>query len=240
VIVLAIDTSHPVGSAAVAMDDHPAGTVRFGGASSHLLEIGEAVDGLLVGHGLAVRDVDRVALVQGPGSFTGLRIGMAFAKGLCVGLGAEMVVISTLELLAIPLLREGSTVCPMIDARRGEVYGAVYEPVGDGNRQRGSTRVEPCACKPEAMVELAKLHSPVYLGTGALRYRSVVESIDSGCRIAGMTASLPSASLLAEIAASLEPLSRQELAPLEPIYIRSSDAVFKPLNPLNPHGRHRV
>lgn len=235
-IVLAIDTSHPVGSVAVAVDGEPAAAIRFGDGSSHLVEIGGAVDSLLTGGGLAAGDVDRVALVRGPGSFTGLRIGMAYAKGLCAGLRAEMVVMSTLELLALPFLQDGSNVCAMVDARKGEVYGAVYEPAGQSTTHRGSAVVEPCAREPHKIVSEAKRHSPIYLGTGALRYRSVVESVDPGCRIEGENAALPSAALLAQIAADLDPLSGEELAALEPLYVRSSDAVFQPLKPIDPHG----
>ena len=234
--VLAIDTSLVVGSVALAVDGHPAGNVHFGKGSSHLVGIGGAVDRLLTSAGLLARDIDRVALVQGPGSFTGLRIGMAYAKGLCAGLGVEMVVMSTLELLAMPLLRRGSTVCPLIDARKGEVYGAVYEPVEGCKPVRGGALVEPCARDPRAFVLEAKSHSPIYVGSGAIRYRSVVESIDPACSIENEQAAQPSATLLAEIAPLLDPLSGKDMAALEPVYIRPSDAVFKPLKPIDPHG----
>jgi tRNA threonylcarbamoyladenosine biosynthesis protein TsaB len=234
--VLAIDTSHAVGSVAVAVDGGPAATVRFGDGSSHLLEIGGAVDGLLTGEGLSAADLDRIALVGGPGSFTGLRIGMAYAKGLCAALRAPLTVISTLELLALPLLQRGAVVCPLVDARKEEVYGAVYGPAGDSTPKRTSVLLEPRAHKPQAMVAEAKRHGPTYLGTGALRYRSVLESVDPGCRIEDESAALPSAALLAEIAPTIDPLPADELAALEPFYLRSSDAVFKPLKPIDPHG----
>jgi len=234
--VLAIDTSHAVGGVAVAVDGEPTGAAQFGEGSSHLVEIGGAVDGLIAGAGLTAGDIDRVALVRGPGSFTGLRIGMAYAKGLCAGLRTELVVISTLELLAMPLLRQGFAVCALVDARKGEVYGAVYAPVESPAPKTESTLVEPCAREPQKIVSEAKRYSPTYLGTGALRYRSVVESVDPGCRIEGESAALPSAALLAEIASHLDPLSGKELAALEPFYVRTSDAVFKPLKPIDPNG----
>jgi tRNA threonylcarbamoyl adenosine modification protein YeaZ len=234
--VLAIDTSHAVGSVAVAVDGEPTRAAQFGEGSSHLVEIGQAVDGSLIAAGLAAGDIDRVALVRGPGSFTGLRIGMAYAKGLCAGLCTELVVMSTLELLALPLLRQDFVVCALVDARKGEVYGAVYAPLDGLAPNRGTTLVEPCAREPQTFVSEAKGHSPIYLGTGALRYRSVVESVDPGCRIEGESAALPSAALLAEIAPLLDPLSGEELAALEPFYARASDAVFKPLKPIDPHG----
>jgi len=235
VIVLAIDTSHPVGGVALSVGGEISGTTRFGDGSSHLAEIGRAVESVLVGAGVGVTDVGRIALVQGPGSFTGLRIGMAYAKGLCAGLRADMVVMSTLELLATPLLRAGSVACPMVDARRGEVYGAVYQPVAGPARQGPLAPVAPCAREAGALAAEAKQYKPVYLGTGALRYRSLLESIDPGCRIEGEAASQPSTALLAEIAPALDPLPAEDLAVLEPTYVRPSDAVFKPLKPVDPH-----
>ena len=235
-IVLAIDTSHPVGGVALSVGGEISGATRFGDGSSHLAEIGRAVESVLVGAGVGVTDVGRIALVQGPGSFTGLRIGMAYAKGLCAGLRADMVVMSTLELLATPLLRAGSVACPMVDARRGEVYGAVYQPVSGPARQGPLAPVAPCAREAGALAADAKQYKPVYFGTGALRYRSLLESIDPGCRIEGEAASQPSTALLAEIAPALDPLPAEDLAALEPIYVRPSDAVFKPLKPVDPHG----
>lgn len=235
-IVLAIDTSHPVGSAAVSRDGKPAGAERFGDGSSHLLEIGRCVDRLLGRLGLGPGDVDRLALVRGPGSFTGLRIGMAYAKGLCAGLEADLVVMSSLELLALPLLRDGTVACTLIDARKDEVYGAVYEPSTAEAVFPGRAAIDPCVRVPKSIVDEAKRYSPTYVGTGALRYRSVLESSDPGCRIAGAEAALPSAQRLAEIAPGLEPLSADELVDLEPAYLRPSDAVFKPLKPIDPNA----
>jgi tRNA threonylcarbamoyladenosine biosynthesis protein TsaB len=238
VIALALDTSHPVGGVALSVDGVAIETVRFGEGSSHLAEIGRAVDGALVGAGISVTDVDRIALVQGPGSFTGLRIGMSYAKGLCAGLCADMVVMSTLELLATPLLRAGTIVCPMVDARKGEVYGAVYKAAAGSVQQWTSAPalVEPCAREPEALVAEAKRYKPVYIGTGTLRYRALLESADPGCRMAGADAAQPSAALLAEMAPVLDPLSVDDLAALEPTYLRPSDAVFKPLKPVEYNG----
>lgn len=235
-IVLAIDTSHSKGSAAVSVDGEAAGTAAFGDGTSHLTEIGNSIRDLLAGGGLTVGDVDRVALVQGPGSFTGLRIGMAFAKGLCAGLGSELVVKPTLELLALPVLRRETACCAMVDARKGEVYGAVYGAADGPAAHTAPVLVDPRACEPRSLVEAAKPHQPVYLGTGALRYRPVLDSADPGCRVEGESAALPSSALLAEIAPRLDPLSGKDLAALEPLYIRASDAVYKALKPIDPHG----
>ena len=76
--------------------------------------------------------LDAVAVSQGPGSYTGLRIGVSMAKGICFGQDLKLISVPTLELMAVPVLlreevEEGALLCPMIDARRMEVYSAVYD-----------------------------------------------------------------------------------------------------------------
>jgi tRNA threonylcarbamoyladenosine biosynthesis protein TsaB len=238
VIVLAIDTSHPVGSVALSVDGEVSRPITFGDGSSHLSGIGGAVEAAVAGAGVAAAGLDRIALVHGPGSFTGLRIGMSYAKGLCAGLNAEMVVMSTLELLALPLMRRGSTACAMVDARKGEIYGAVYEAGGGPGANVVPARplAGPAATEPGTFVAEVMRFDPVYLGSGALRYRPILESVHPGCRIGDESAAQPSSALLAELAPALEPLSQDELAGLEPVYLRSHDAVFKPLKVIDPDG----
>lgn len=233
--ILAIDTSHPVGGAALACAGETVVEARFGNGTSHLAEIGRAVDGLLSGRGLGAADLDRVALVTGPGSFTGLRIGMSFAKGLCAGLETDLVVISSLELLALPLLARDPVVCAMIDARKGEVYGAVYRAGDDSSGPCARTLIEPCVRPPRAMVGEAAGYSPVFVGSGALHYRRDVEEGAPGCRIADEESALPSVGLFAAVASGLAPLDRAGVVAMEPFYVRPIDAVFKPLKPVDPH-----
>ena len=124
-VTIAIDTSHPVGTAALARDGVVLGDARFDSPSSHLVELSKAIERLLAESHLVMRDVDRVAVVLGPGSFTGVRIAVSFAKGLAAA-GAEVVAMDSLRLLALPFLDQGrARVCAMIDAKRGEVYGAL-------------------------------------------------------------------------------------------------------------------
>jgi tRNA A37 threonylcarbamoyladenosine modification protein TsaB len=112
----------------------------------------------------------------------------------------------------------------------------VYQPVAGPARHGPLALVAPCALEAGALAAQAKQYKPVYLGTGAVRNRSLLESIDPGCRTEGEVASQPSTALLAEIAPVLDPLPVEDLASLEPIYVRPSDAVFKPLKPVDPHG----
>jgi tRNA threonylcarbamoyl adenosine modification protein YeaZ len=124
--ILAIDTSSPRGSVAISVEERTSDIIRLEKSSSHLVELGKAVSTLLSVAGVGVNEIDRVAIVTGPGSFTGLRIGMAYVKGLYAARGLEVVVMTSLELLAHQAARGGGAVSPMIDARKDEVYAALY------------------------------------------------------------------------------------------------------------------
>lgn len=93
-------------------------------AGGHLLP---AVDAMLGARGLRAGELDLVCLANGPGSFTGLRIGLATAKGLVYGSGAALLPLSTLEVLAWQAPLQEGLVCPVVEARRGEVFTAVWQ-----------------------------------------------------------------------------------------------------------------
>ena len=122
---LAIDTSTPIASVALRSNDtlleREEQVTTF---SERLMEL---VDELFVEAGRRPAELEAVICGAGPGSFTGLRIGLATAKGLCLGTGCKLLMVSSLEALA---LRGRGTVLAALDAFRGEVYAGVYE-VGD-------------------------------------------------------------------------------------------------------------
>ncbi|UCG52488.1 MAG: tRNA (adenosine(37)-N6)-threonylcarbamoyltransferase complex dimerization subunit type 1 TsaB [Candidatus Latescibacterota bacterium] len=243
--VLAIDTSQPVGSVAVSGPGIPTSNVRLTRSSSHLVELGRAVDSLLADVGLGARDIDRIALVWGPGSFTGLRIGMAYAKGLHAGLGTEMVVVTSLELLALQSTGFGIHISPMIDARKDEVYTALYQPVAsdlssdDGSvTEAGGVRelVSPRATPPAEHVAQLEVCPTVFVGSGALRYRDRIEGrFGSNAVFPAEEDHLPSTVLLSQVATRLVPLEPGEVVALEPFYIRPSGAKLKPLRKIRTH-----
>lgn len=235
-VVLSLDTSQRVGSAALARDGKLLGDERFGAASSHLVELGLAIDRMLARNRLEIAQVDRLALVAGPGSFTGLRIGMAFAKGLHAGLGLEVATIGSLELLALPHLATHATVCAMLDAHKREVYAAVYARAG-ASRTGAAALVAPRAIGAAAFMTVVgnELPSPpaFFVGSGVLRYRDDVAASPAatGAAYAEPLDQPPSAAHLACLAHRLEPLPRERVRTLEPDYLRSSEAELKRLKP---------
>ena len=130
--IINIETSTNVCSLTVSQDGADIFTREDHTGPNHAVKLGEFVD-----EGLSFADshaipVDAVAVSCGPGSYTGLRIGVSMAKGICYGRGVKLLAVPTLELLAVPVLlhqelEDGALLCPMIDARRMEVYAAVYD-----------------------------------------------------------------------------------------------------------------
>lgn len=135
--------------------------------------------GIFVDEALALADsrgllLDAVAVSEGPGSYTGLRIGVSMAKGICYGRNIKLISISTLKLLCVPLLLsddlpDDALLCPMIDARRMEVYSAVYDRALQTLRPIGADIVEADTYREYLD------RGPVYfLGNGAAKCKEVI------------------------------------------------------------------
>lgn len=130
--ILHIETSTPVCSVAVSRDGHNIFTREDFQGQSHAVLLGVFVDEALSFIDSTATPLDAVAVSCGPGSYTGLRIGVSMAKGVCCGRGLPLIGLPTPEVLAVPVLLfhdlpENALLCPMIDARRMEVYAAVYD-----------------------------------------------------------------------------------------------------------------
>ena len=226
--VLAVDTSQPLGMVAFMRDDGRVDVVRLERSAFHLVDLSRAVSGLLAPERPRGSLVDRAAIVAGPGSFTGLRIGMAFVKGLYAGLGCEVVAMTSLELLARQARPEGLPVAAMIDARKDEVYAAYYA-------RDGRETIAPRAQAPAAFLEALPGAPTVFIGSGAVRYQGlVVGAFGRDARIPGEGGHAPDAALLSRLAAELTPLTPEEVVSLEPCYIRPSDIKLKPLRSVRP------
>lgn len=86
-----------------------------------------AIQEMIKESNLSLKDLDAVSVINGPGSYTGLRVGLAAAKGICYVLNKPLICISTLEWLAFPFQQQATLICPLIDARRMEVFTAMYK-----------------------------------------------------------------------------------------------------------------
>jgi tRNA threonylcarbamoyladenosine biosynthesis protein TsaB len=129
-MILLIDTSQETGTVALAKE----GSVLFSEenkiAKEHAVWLHTAIARLIAEAKITIRELEAVAVVAGPGSYTGLRVGMAAAKGFCYALKVPLITQNTLRVMAESILNlaqeKGAMICPMIDARREEVFTALY------------------------------------------------------------------------------------------------------------------
>lgn len=129
-IIINIETSTSVCSVALAKDGEVIGLKECNEGTNHSVLLGQYVESLLQEQQLTPHEIDAIAISMGPGSYTGLRIGVSLAKGLCYGLNIPLIAIPTLKAMAYGManqLNEDVYYCPMIDARRMEVYTAIYD-----------------------------------------------------------------------------------------------------------------
>ena len=131
--ILHIETSTDVCSVAVSQDGACVFEREDHSGPNHSVKSGVFIDEALSYIDSQLMHLDAVAVSQGPGSYTGLRIGVSTAKGICYGRDARLIAVPTLQLLCVPVLlremvkEENALLCPMIDARRMEVYAALYD-----------------------------------------------------------------------------------------------------------------
>lgn len=125
--ILAIDTSALTATAAILAGDTLLGEISTTTRLTHSQTIMPMIDELLKKVNLDISDIDLFACSEGPGSFTGLRIGIGTIKGLAYGLGKDAVGVSTLEALAHNIAFTDCVISPIMDARRGQVYNALYK-----------------------------------------------------------------------------------------------------------------
>jgi tRNA threonylcarbamoyladenosine biosynthesis protein TsaB len=172
--ILAIDTSGSVCTVAVLHDDKILAEAYVDNKKTHSRSLAPMIDEWLSRGDLRLSEIDLLACAIGPGSFTGLRIGVSTIKAFCHALNKKCVGVNTLDALAQNLFGEKRIVCPIIDARRGEVYSSSY---ADGKRISGYR-----ALQLADLLEELKGQEAVFLGDAALNYRK--EITDAGFAVA--------------------------------------------------------
>jgi len=173
--ILQIETATTVCSVALARDGETLAVKQINERNIHAEVITVFVDGLLKEAGINYDQLDAVAVSSGPGSYTGLRIGVSTAKGLCFSLDKPLISVETLEAMACGAATELTPadkdilLCPMIDARRMEVYTAFFNTVGK--------RVKPTTAEiieENSFSDLLNEHTILFFGDGAAKCQAVL------------------------------------------------------------------
>ena len=220
--ILHIDTANQYCSVALSQDENLLDIRETAEKNAHSRVVTMYVDELLKSSQLEPEMLDAISVSMGPGSYTGLRIGVSTAKGLCYALNKPLIAVSTLQAMAIAgiskmksdrTLQKNLWFCPMIDARRMEVYSAVYDYKGKLMRE----------IRPEVIDENAFADE--------LEEREIVFSGDGSKKCAGILAHQPNAIFLADVVPSAKfmiPLALEKFndenfedtAYFEPFYLK--------------------
>lgn len=172
--ILHIETSTEVCSVAVSQDGGRIFYQEDAQGQQHAVKLGVFVDEALSFIDSHAIPLDAVAVSCGPGSYTGLRIGVSMAKGICYGRDIPLVGLPTLEVMCVPVLLreelpEDALLCPMIDARRMEVYAAVYDRALHTVRQTSADIVDE-----SSYLEFLEQHPVYFFGNGAAKCREKI------------------------------------------------------------------
>ena len=175
-LLLNIDTSGETAFVCLSENGIPLATEISSHQKEHASFLHPAIDKIMIEKSRTMNDIDGISVVIGPGSYTGLRVGLASAKGLCYVLNKPLICISALEILAFDMIfhkqvEKGDLVCPLIDARRMEVFTSLYD---DSLQIIGI---------PEAKIldeasysDLLSLQRIVFCGSGAPKFKQINSS----------------------------------------------------------------
>ncbi len=223
--VLGIDTSTSCGSVGLIDDEQIVSEYLLNIQVTHSERLLGAIEFVLKEARYSMDDIDGWAISIGPGSFTGLRIGASTIKGLGFATQKPVAGVSTLDVLAFQISPTPSLICPILDARKQEVYTAFYRyERGDLLRRLSAYQ----AIKPENLVKSIK-EQTIFTGEGVKTYGAVLRNaLPSFAIFAPFSLHLPHGSVVAKL--GLELLKKGEyleLSTFTPLYIRLSEAEMK-------------
>jgi tRNA threonylcarbamoyladenosine biosynthesis protein TsaB len=221
--VLSIDTTSMLGAFALTDGEEVIACVQQTSPKTHSEGLFDVFNGLFRKAGWTKNKLQGLAVAVGPGSFTGLRIGLAAAKGMALALEIPIAGISSLKSLALNGVGNFKTVVSLVDARRGELYAFAASVAFKNSIE---TVLPECVLQPQTLIEkLREIGGPFFVvGDGALAYRNELEKSGLDIEIPDGEKVLPIAQNLASLALPVLKTGGLELSVLSPNYVRRSDA----------------
>lgn len=217
-LILGIDTSTNVGTVAIYSDiKGTLGEISVNINKTHSENIMVMIDELFKLTNTTINDIDKIAVSIGPGSFTGIRIGVAVAKGLASATNCKIVGVNELDVIAGNSTSNECEICSIIDARKERGYYCTFKYENGILKQLEDYKVGEL----REFLETRKEIRTVYLGDGAINYKNLISNIvgENGL-FAPKSLNLPRASIVAELGINNE----DNLYTMEPIYLSKSQA----------------
>jgi len=221
--ILHIDTSNEFCSVALSHNDKLIGLRETNEKDAHARVVALFTEEILKENNLNPSDLDALAVSEGPGSYTGLRIGVSAAKGFCYALNKPLIAVGTLKSMANGIIEKYSLerkiesdmiFCPMIDARRMEVYAALFDVNGNEIRETKAEIIDE-----NSFQELLNKHQIIFSGNGAKKCKPLLCQNKNAIFQADFT---PSAKFM--IPTAMEKFKRkqfEDVAYFEPFYLKS-------------------
>ena len=227
--ILAFDTASSSGAVAIMKNDKIIAHTQLNIGLTHSEQLLPTINALMEITGSKMGELDAIAITSGPGSFTGLRIGFSTAKGMAIGLHKPLIPISTLDVLAQNGAGTNGMVVPIMNARRNQVYTAIYYSNGSSVKRKSDFQAIGIN---ELLDEIKKLSqvTPVYFtGDGVDVFFDVIrESLGNGAIFANGCRKYVCADMLALLAAQeIDNWTDLSGMRIDPIYLRESEAVIK-------------
>ena len=218
-LTLALDTSTRVCTVGLVQDGHVLAEYDISVGLTHSEGLMPQLDQMFARTGIKKENIDRIAVSIGPGSFTGLRIGLAAAEAMAYAWQCGICGVNTLEAMAYNIPVEGVVLVPVLDAQKGNFYAAFYEWT-DGELRK--VRPVEMADRETLLQQLQACGKPVLL-MGECE-KLMKKELPDGISVAPEQVRLPKASSVALAAEDTEPLTGEDVFTLRPYYIRKSEA----------------
>jgi tRNA threonylcarbamoyladenosine biosynthesis protein TsaB len=223
-IFLGMDTSTSCGTVALVSEKGLIAEYSLNLSRTHSQRLLPGIEKILKDTGMRLDQIDGIAVTVGPGSFTGLRIGLSTAKALALATRNPLVGIPSLDVLAENVPYCSLTLCPVLDARRGELFAAFYRWKQEGSLERFTDYL---SIQPDMLLE--RIEEPVlFVGDGALHYEDKLRDKGPLVSIAPAELHYPRASVLCRLAmVQREKEGGVHPRDLKALYVRASDAELK-------------
>ncbi|MCX7913432.1 MAG: tRNA (adenosine(37)-N6)-threonylcarbamoyltransferase complex dimerization subunit type 1 TsaB [Thermodesulfovibrionales bacterium] len=222
--ILAIDTSTMLGGVALLNGETLLAESRLNVKVTHSERLLGEIDHILKQAALKIEDVDIFGVATGPGSFTGLRVGLSVIKGLAFATGKKIVAVPTLEAFAWNIPYSRYQVCPLLDARKKEVYAAIFRWAEDNFIKE----LEEQPLKIEKLLD--KIQEPtIFLGDGAIIYKvNIQDRLQKRAIFPPLQFMVPSPSNVAYLAMKRAQKGYfEDIIKITPLYLRKSEAEIK-------------